>query len=188
MGALNSIAMKNNNANAVTPEDLVFTSEEASGGGLLTAGEHRVTIESVAMVTPSSKSYEFAADPTPQLQFVFKNDEGQFSDWKNLRGYKKYEELSATEKKSGKYVQRGDYAVVKATGKRIVDDERTAKAMAMVGNLGFACGIERGQSFKPSDLVGSELTIIIGPSADRPDQLRVKAVKAIGSEDTHMVE
>lgn len=164
---------------------LVFTAEVGtSAATLLAAGEHNVSIASVRLTDPTKRTrrkeeYAFPEDPTPQAEFVFKNEEGQFTEWMNLRGYKRFDELSENEKKSGKYISRNDFAVVKATGKRVVSDEKTATARSIVSKLGWACGMEPGTEFGLDDLIDRELTIIIGPSQDRADQLRVKAVKPV---------
>ena len=168
-----------------TSTGLVFTAEVGTGAStLLGPGEHNVTIASVSLTDPTKRNrrkeeYAFANDPTPQLEVVFKNEEGQFTEWMNLRGYKRFDDLTENEKKSGKYISRNDFAVVKATGKRVVSEEKTATARSIVSKLGWACGMEPGTEFGVDDLVDRELTIIIGPSQDRADQLRVKAVKPI---------
>lgn len=164
---------------------LVFTAEVGTGAAtLLAAGEHNVLVASAILTDPTKRTrrkeeYAFPEDPTPQIEMLFKNDEGQFTEWMNLRGYKRFDELTDNEKKSGKYISRNDFAVVKATGKRVVSDEKTATARSIVSKLGWACGFEPGDEFTLADLIDRELTIVIGPSQDRPDQLRVKAVKPI---------
>lgn len=171
---------KTNNASV----ELVFTAEVGSAAVVLGAGEHNVNVASAVLTNPMQRKgrkeeYLFPADPTPQLEVVFRNSEGQFTEWFNLLGYRRYADLTDAEKKSGKYISKGDFAVVKATGKRVVDPDKTATARSIVAKLGGACGFEPGTEFGPNDLVGAELTIIVGPSQDRPDQLRLKAVKPL---------
>jgi len=138
-----------------------FTASKFSGN-LLGAGQHLVTIESVQNVEAAAN--ELFNDRTPQLAVKFKNDSGTFTNWYNLVGYKKFDELSPKDQASGAYEPRGEnsYATNVKTGTRVHSAERTAAALSRVGQLGTdALNLAEGEDFNGSDLIGAEVGINI---------------------------
>lgn len=154
-----------NTQNAGNP---LFRIAASTGGGLLDAGRHIVTIMSIvaAEAVPSHKQW---SDPTPQAKVVFKNENGMFTEWLNLSAYKRFSELSKKDQESGKYIARTDpdfpsdkpYAVIKKTGVRVVDNDRTETAHGIIAQMIGACGFEKGTEVEPDQLIGKTLGIVV---------------------------
>ena len=153
--------------------DLTFKAEN-NISGLLQEGDHVVTIKELSLDQPRNSSDDYS-DKTPQLKVQFRNDDGIFTAWYNLLGYKTFEELSEEEIASGKYEARGDngVAVDVETNKRVVSPKKTASARSIVGRLGTNSGIEAGSDFTPAQLQGREVGIHI--ERNKQGNLRVKS-------------
>lgn len=180
--------------------NLKFTVRNSNN--FLAEGKHVVMIEKIVPAQPKeSKDWN---DRTPQIAITFKGAKGvQFTNWYNLLGYKKYEDLTLAEQQSGKYEARGDsgYAVVKTTGERVVSaifmvgkkateantvaafkklndagheliDGNSAKAMNIIANLGYACGLEADESASVEDLHGKTCGITIGPNTQGKNKVK----------------
>lgn len=147
----------------------MFTAKNAVSK-YLNAGTHLVTIDSVELDEAHTDTSH--ADPTPQLKIVFKNGEGRFfTAWMNLKGYRKFEDLTPAEKKSNKFkVDASGYAI-DAKKVRLENVENTKRAQSIIGRIGVDCGIEEGEEFAPEDLIGRELGIKI--EANSQDNLRL---------------
>jgi hypothetical protein len=127
---------------------------------LLGAGEHKVTIKSVAeTLAKANDSYK---DRTPQIEVAYETEKGFLRQWLNLKGYKKD--------------ANGNYIVDAKTGNRIEDEENTNDAIAIFARLGLHAGIPEGSEFEPKDLVGMELTIMVEPNEQ--GKMRVAYTKA----------
>lgn len=150
---------------------LVFTAKN-SVSKFLGAGTHLVSITEA--VTDEAKGDDTHKDRTPQLKVTFMDRQQRiFSAWYNLKGYKKYDELTAKEKQSGKFgTSSNGFAIDAKTKVRIENKDNTAAAMSIIGRLGVDCGIEEGVDFEPEDLVGKELGIKIEPNDQ--NNLRIK--------------
>lgn len=153
--------MKRTNANAVEPTELVFTAE--STGRLLGPGSHTVTIEEISLSTPKYENSVFK-DKHDQIKTVFidENTGMQHTEWFNTKGFARYEDLAEADKRSGKFEDVSGFAVNKSTGLRVIDPQRTKSAMSIFAKLGLDCGVPKGETFKPAELVGESVVIIIG--------------------------
>jgi hypothetical protein len=132
---------------------------------LMALGKHVVRIISVVSATPSNAGDGWE-DKTPQLKVVFEDSTGnRVTAWFNLMGFKTYDELSATEQKSGKFVAMGNrnqnYAVVKATKKRVPSPEKTEAALNIVSRLAHDSGVEEGEEITEGDLVDRTVGIVV---------------------------
>lgn len=138
----------------------------------LQPGRHVCEIKSVAGATPQGENPW--KDKTPQLKVTFECDGRIFSAWYNLKGFKTYKQLTAKEQKSGLYVSMGTagYAVVKATGMRIEDTEKTEAAMNILCTLAAHSGIPEGTQFSETELVGRTVGIIIGENNNANDRVK----------------
>lgn len=151
--------------------DVVFKSVERVSN-LLGLGNHAVTIESIEPTVAKSDDW---SDLTPQLAIKFKAEDGKsFTGYYNMAGFKRYEELTDKEQKSGKFDVAGEegYAVDAKTKERVRDEDRTEQSMSIIGNVACDAGIEAGKEFGLADLQGTELGIYI-ENNDR-DNPRIK--------------
>lgn len=149
----------------------MFTAKNAVSK-FLGAGTHLVSITEVVM--DEAKGDGSHKDLTPQLRIVFTGEGGRkFTAWYNLKGYKKYDELTEAQKKSNKFAaDNNGYAIDVKSRIRVENPENTAAAQSIVGRIGVECGIEEGDEFSPEDLVGKELGIKI--EANEQGNLRVR--------------
>lgn len=138
----------------------------------LGAGTHLVTISEVIM--DEAKGDGSHKDLTPQLKVTFVNsDDRKFTSWYNLKGFRKYDDLSEKEKKSNKFkADNNGYAIDVKTLIRLENAENTEAAQSIVGRIAVDCGIEEGEEFESSDLVGKELGIVI--AENEQGNLRIK--------------
>lgn len=155
------IAMKSQSKIGVILMALVFTARNAVGKIIDTAGQYLASISEVSMDEAVGDGSH--KDKTPQLKVVFDIAGKRFTNWYNLKGYKKFEDLTAAEKKVHTASAQG-YAVDKK-GYRVENEENTKKAMSIIERLGLDAGIEAGESFQPEDLVSREVGINIEKNA-----------------------
>ncbi len=140
-------------------------------GGLFKAGDHDVNITECGL--EMSKEQPKWSDRTPQLKVVMKNATGMITSWLNLRGYKNSADTNGIAPKGHEFrsysADSEKFLVNKATGKRVVDDERTQKLLSNVGNLAFAAGIQDEEidtDNLPDALLGASLTVRVRESAN----------------------
>lgn len=139
----------------------VMVIAKASNAGLA-VGDHVVTIESIT--AKESKEKDDWKDQTPQLEITFVTASGgKMKHWYNLVGFTKYEDLTDAQKKSKKFRAAGDegYAVTIATGKRVISDENTEKALAIIGALALHSGISKDAEVDTDELVGRTVGITV---------------------------
>ena len=151
---------------------------------LLQEGEHAVEIKAVAM-TAAEPSEDYK-DRTPQLEVEFRKGDKSLKAWLNLKGFKRYDDLSDADKKSGKFEARGPfgYAVDIAKDSRIEDPDKTASAESIIQKLGNDCGIPTGKAFEENDLLGMEVGIMV--KKNEQGQLRVAYTKTAASVKTEV--
>lgn len=146
----------------------LFRIAASAASSILQVGRHIVTIMAITADQAMAK-HKLWNDPTPQAKVLFKNSEGIFTEWMNLKGYTRFDELSKKDQASGKFLAVSDpdfpsdrpYAVVKRTGERIVSDDRTHTSEGIVAQMIHACGYEKGTEVDSEDLIGKELGIVV---------------------------
>ncbi len=152
----------------------IFRVAASAGNSILAAGRHIVQIMSI---TPDAAIADQEVvpwkDDTPQAKVLFKNKDGIFTEWLNLKAFKRFSELSAKDKASGKYVgvthpefPGEEYAMNKKTGHRVEDPERTATCMGIIGQLANAAGFEVDEEVTEDDLQGKTVGIVVKENAN----------------------
>lgn len=138
----------------------------------LGAGTHLVTIDEVIM--DEAKGDGSHKDLTPQLKITFRGDnDRKFTAWYNLKGYRKYDELSEKEKKSNKFkADNSGYAIDAKSLIRLENVENTKAAQSIVGRVALDCGFDENVEFEAEDLAGKELGIVI--AENEQGNLRIK--------------
>lgn len=160
---------------------------------LLGIGEHVVTVTEVSE-KQSAANPEYA-DRTPQLQVVFKTEDGkQTTGWYNMLGYKRFSELSEEDQVSGAYsasTEQG-YAIDNKSNERVTSEENTNAALSILGKLGDDCGLATGETISleqfSKTIFGCQVGISIAANnrnqtrvqfSMRPDQVEAPAVAEI---------
>lgn len=153
----------------------------ANSGALLGVGSHRVKIVEISPSTPKGTAFK---DPTPQLKIVFKDlvTGKQFTEWYNIVGYRRFNELDKKDQQSGLFTSNQGYAVHMETGMRVEDLARTESAQSILNKVGHDAGIAAGVSFEPKDLMDRELIITVGESNDAAyNNLRIKGTRPVSA-------
>jgi len=153
-----------------------ITSKKGLDFAPLAIGKHNVEIKNIQLVEyskPDENGEPMFSDPTPRLAVNLANKAGQITQWFNLKGYKTFEDLSETNKESGKFISLGEngYAVNKATGARVEDKKKTADCGEILGKLAFDAGIAEDDEAEIEDLVGT--SIIVAVRLDSKDEVEV---------------
>jgi hypothetical protein len=121
----------------------------------LQAGNHDVRIGKFAVIDSFDKNTKGEqkdvlpewSDATDQLFLTFVGEKGAISTRLNLQGYVKMSDLTATEIKAKKAIDKNGYACVKNQDGhlvRIEDPARTETALGIVDQLTSALGIDEG--------------------------------------------
>ena len=137
---------------------------------VLEAGEHKVKVISMTETTDQRADINSAIDEakegwkdaTPQIAIVFGSTSGAgvFTHRYNLKGFKRFSEMSEKEQKLCNVAGDAEYAVSKKTGMRIEDAARTAKAWESVDRLAANAGLPVGTELQ--EAIGREVIIMIG--------------------------
>jgi hypothetical protein len=175
--------------------EMVFTVGEAKSG-LLESGVHNVRIAGIEGKVPEHKKSDFK-DKDEQAEVTFKDKEGrQFRHYYNLFAYRLFAELSEKERESGKYIDAGGYALNLSTGLREKvpystpeqkkadgwKPNRSDQALSIFQGLAGATGLPLEANFKVADLLGRELTIVLGPEMNpvtHKMDVRLKAIRPL---------
>lgn len=138
-------------------------------GKLLGAGEHVVTVESIAETV--SKASDNWDDQTPQLEVKFRNDEGTLTHWFQLKGFKTRKDYPNGKAPKGiefRSSENGneEYAVDTKSNERIESDDKTETCMTILGEFAGACGLSEGKEITQKALEGAEVGIGVRLRAD----------------------
>jgi len=137
-------------------------------GGLLNAGEHLVSIDSIIEDSASpSSNWE---DITPQLRVTMKNEDGVITRWFNMKGYQSIEDFPTGKAPKGfefRSSENGDegYLVDSKTNERVESEEKTALAEKIFCEFACDAGVEEGADFDENDLLGAELGVVVRNNA-----------------------
>ena len=155
------------------------------GGSLLNPGEYIAKIKSVAETL--SKPSSFWADRTPQVEVQFETeDEQTITQWFNLCGYENQADQPNGVAGKGHEFRSSEngaeqYLVESKSGIRIQSDAKTALAEKIFCEMANDAGINAGDSFSLSDLVGKSIGVKVrakGQSVEVHYTMPTKRVKA----------
>lgn len=138
-------------------------------GGLFTPGTHATEISEATEITShENKSWKGV---TKQVKVVFRNADGVIAHSYSLQGFKKADLETNPDLKAEKgfaYRQALDkdgngigdhYLVNLKTNERVLDEENTATAQRIFGEMACDAGIPEGEDFELSDLVGRQVGV-----------------------------
>lgn len=142
--------------------------EFSSKSRILQVGSHDVRIIKVIFTNDRIKTINEPRlkekqpkwkDRTNQVALVMLNKDGVFTHRLNLGGYKRFDEIPATERAG--LVPMGDemYAVDETTMHRIPDEYREAQCLNILNQIMFFAGCAPGSSIE--ELVGKKIKIVI---------------------------
>lgn len=120
---------------------------KSNSKGLLSAGQHLVTIKSIKEAF--AKANDAYADRTPQLEVRFESDKGFITHWYNLKGFKKDE---------------NDNFVLDADNNRIEDEKNTMEALGILSRLALHAGIPENTECDMKDLIDMKVGINVKES------------------------
>jgi len=179
---------------------LGYTSKESSKQDKLGTGEHIVSVVEW-MPTHSRVKWDGSekdnlpgfADATPQLGLMFQNEDGVAWYRANMRGFKRWEELTEEQQADDLYekVVLGSTAYACKTVKgqlvRVADKKRTADALSIVDQIMSAVGMTGEKIGDAMDtVVAEEIKLRISISIEDYDgkpQTRIKGFARVKEEE-----
>lgn len=162
-------------------EDLLKRGARASAVNTLQAGEHLVHVAKMIPTDDQHRTFDGAEaiakeewkDATPQIACVFNNAKGVFTHRFNVKGFKRFTDLTPDQQTKAFAAGREGYAVSSKTGLRVEDPERTDKCWRMIDDMCARAGMKEGEEI--GNLVGKELVVVIAENDN--GNLRITGTK-----------
>ena len=123
-------------------------------------------------------------DACDQIGLLLKSDKGFIPMRLNGCGYTRFAELTADQKKSGKFVDIDGFAVIEETMERDISDDRTEKAENIVKQLFRALNMPEGSEINALDTAVEEAMpfqakVTYETSTEYGEQVKVNGFKKV---------
>ena len=161
--------------------ELLKRTARESKANTLGAGEHLVKVNKMIETDDQHRTFDGAEsekkpdwiDATPQIAIVFASEKGVFTHRFNVKGFKRFEELTPAQQKNAYAAGTESYAVRSKDKTRVEDTERTDKCYRIIDDMCARSGVKVGETIE--NMVGKELVIVI--SENEQGNLRITGTK-----------